>query len=245
VPIRVEGRLWGVMVVALTREELLSADAEARLAGFTELAGTAIANAQAHMELRDYAREQAALRRVAVLVARRNAPSEVFAAIPAEAGQLLAADLTTIGRYDPDGGATFLAQWVRTGVAVPVPLGTRFSSGGRNMHTMVFQTGRPARIDNYGSATGPAAESSQEWGMRAVVAVPISVAGQLWGVIGVGSRQEPLPANTEKRLAGFAELAGRRRCRTTLAQSAARLPPWPGVSGKSPELCHVDSPSRL
>jgi GAF domain-containing protein len=169
VPISVAGELWGVMIVA-SRSEPLPADTEARLAGFTELAGTAIANAQAHMELRDHAREQAALRRVAVLVARRNAPSERFAAIAAEAGQLLAADLTTMGRYDPDGGATFLAQWVRAGGAVPVPLGTRFSPGGRNMHTMVFQTGRPARIDNCGSAAGPAAESSQEWGMRAAPA---------------------------------------------------------------------------
>ena len=69
VPIRVEGRLWGVMVVALTREELLPADTEARLAGFTELVATAIADAQARAELRGFADEQAALRRVATLVA--------------------------------------------------------------------------------------------------------------------------------------------------------------------------------
>ncbi len=35
---------------------------EARLAGFTELAATAIANAQARVELRGFAEEQAALR---------------------------------------------------------------------------------------------------------------------------------------------------------------------------------------
>jgi predicted ATPase/signal transduction histidine kinase len=51
VPIRAEGRLWGVMVVAMTSEELLPADAEARLAGFTELAATAIANAEARAEV--------------------------------------------------------------------------------------------------------------------------------------------------------------------------------------------------
>jgi GAF domain-containing protein len=205
-PVSVEGRLWGVMSVASTRGPL-PAGAEARLATFTELAATAIANAQARMELRDYAGEQAALRRVAVQVARGAPPSEVFAAIAAEAGRLLGADFTAMSRYDPDGAATFLAQWVRTGTAVPVALGTRFTPGGRNVHTMVFQTGRPARIDNYIGATGTAAEASQEWGLSAVVAVPISVGGQLWGVIGVGSRQEPLPANTEGRLADFADLA--------------------------------------
>ena len=39
------------MVVALTRGELLPADTEARLAGFTELVATAIANAEAQAEV--------------------------------------------------------------------------------------------------------------------------------------------------------------------------------------------------
>jgi signal transduction histidine kinase len=51
VPIRVEGRLWGVMIVASSREEPLPADTERQLAGFTELAATAIANAQARAEV--------------------------------------------------------------------------------------------------------------------------------------------------------------------------------------------------
>jgi signal transduction histidine kinase len=226
VPVSAEGRLWGVMSVASTRGPL-PAGTEARLAAFIDLAATAIANAQAHMELRDYAGEQAALRRVAVLVARGASPDDVFAAIAAEAGKLLGADFTAMARYDPGGGATFLAQWVRTGAAVPVPLGTRFSPGGRNVHTMVFQTCRPARIDNYIGATGTAAEASQDWGLRAVVGVPVSVGGQLWGVIGVGSRQEPLLANTEGRLADFADLAStaivNAETQGALAESRARI----------------------
>src|SRR5262249_51751790 len=63
VPVRVEGRLWGVMYVGSTREEPLPAGTEARLAGVTELAATAIANAQARVELRGLAEEQAGLRR--------------------------------------------------------------------------------------------------------------------------------------------------------------------------------------
>jgi signal transduction histidine kinase len=49
-PISVEGRLWGVMVVA-SGTEPLPAGTEARLARFTELAATAIANAQARAEV--------------------------------------------------------------------------------------------------------------------------------------------------------------------------------------------------
>ena len=69
VPVSVERRLWGLMGVA-SMPGPLPGGTEARLAGFTELAATAIANAEARLELRGFAEEQAALRRVAVLVAR-------------------------------------------------------------------------------------------------------------------------------------------------------------------------------
>jgi len=73
----------------------------------------------------------------------------------------------------------------------------------------VFQTGRPARIDNYDDASGAAAEGARKLGICASVGVPISVDGRLWGVMFVAStRQEPLPADTEARLAGFTELIG-------------------------------------
>jgi PAS domain S-box-containing protein len=50
-PIEVEGRLWGVIIVASSRDEGLPAGIERRLAAFTELVATAIANTQAREEL--------------------------------------------------------------------------------------------------------------------------------------------------------------------------------------------------
>jgi signal transduction histidine kinase len=41
----VEGRLWGVMTVYSNADQPLPADTEARLASFTEIVATAIANA--------------------------------------------------------------------------------------------------------------------------------------------------------------------------------------------------------
>ena len=120
VPISVDGRVWGVMIAASTRAEPLPPGAETRLAGFTELAGTAIANAQARLELRNYAAEQAALRRVATLVARAAPPEEVFAAVTEEAARLLAADAAAMSRYDADGAITIVAAWGSTG-SVPPP----------------------------------------------------------------------------------------------------------------------------
>ena len=79
-PITVQGRLWGYIAVTSGRAEP-PPGTEARLAAFTEIAATAIANSQAREELRAIADEQAALRRVAMLVAEAAAPGEVFATV--------------------------------------------------------------------------------------------------------------------------------------------------------------------
>jgi signal transduction histidine kinase len=225
VPIRVEDRLWGVMIVAMTSEELLPADAEERLAGFTELVATAIANAQARTELRGVADEQAALRRVATLVATTAPPDEVFAAVTEEAGRLLHVQHAWMGRYDPDGARTMVASWSSTGAAVTV--GGRARLGGRNLATLVFDSGQPARIDDYADASGPAAGIAQEMGFGASVAVPISVEGRLWGVMGLASAREPLPAGTEARLTRFTELVAtaiaNTQAQAEVAASRARI----------------------
>jgi GAF domain-containing protein len=217
VPIRVEGRLWGVMCVASGREPLPS-DTGERLGAFVELVATEIANAQARVELRGFAEEQAALRRVATLVARAAAPEEVFAAVPVEVGHVLAADMTVLNRFDPDGTATVVGAWVRTGAALPLPVGTRWNIGGRNVTTMVFETGRPARIDDYADASGPAADLARERGLHSIVGAPVNVEGRLWGFMSVMSAgAQPPPVDTEARLAGFTELVA-----TALADAEAQ-----------------------
>jgi signal transduction histidine kinase len=195
------------MAVSSSRAEPLPADTEARLAGFTELVATAIANAQARVELRSFAEEQAALRRVATLVAGGAPPEEVFTAVTAEAGRLLEVDFTHLGRYDPDGAATTAGVWNPTGGVGPVPGETRWSLGGWNVTTLVFETGRPARIDDYADASGAGAVVGRQWGFRSAVGVPISVERQLWGfMLAAYTHEEPLPSDTEARLAGFTEL---------------------------------------
>jgi signal transduction histidine kinase len=80
--------------------------------------------------------------------------------------------------------------------------------GGQNVSTLVFQTGRPARMDDYADSTGAVGDVARGVGVRASVGVPISVDGRLWGVVIVASPlEQPLPADTEERLAGFTELA--------------------------------------
>jgi signal transduction histidine kinase len=221
-PVIVEGRLWGVMAAGSTVEQL-PADTEARLASFTELVATAIANAESRAFLARLAEEQAALRRVATLVARGAAPEEVFAAVAEEVGQLFLTDLANVARYESDGTFTIVAS-----AGNRFPVGSRWPLGGKTLTTIVFETGRPARFDSYADVTGTLADDAREAGLRSAVTTPITAEGRLWGVIGVGSSlEQPLPADTETRLASFTELVAtaiaNAESRAALAASRARI----------------------
>jgi signal transduction histidine kinase len=177
-------------------------------------------------ELRVLAEEQAALRRVATVVARRVRPEEVFAAVVEEIGQLLPVDLVGMGRYEADGSETIVASWGRAVDRFPV--GFRPDLGGQNLATTVFETGRPARLDDYADASGEVGLAARETGFRSSVGTPIIVEGRLWGVVIAGSSgEQPLPADTEARLADFTELVAtaiaNAESRAALAASRARI----------------------
>ena len=108
-PVIVEGRLWGVIAAGSTLEQPLPVESEARLGSFTELVATAVANAENGGELARLVGQQAALRRVATLVARGAPPEEVFAAVIDEVSQLFPVDYAGMARYDSDGMFTAVA----------------------------------------------------------------------------------------------------------------------------------------
>jgi signal transduction histidine kinase len=205
-PIHIEGRIWGVMALASRHEEPLPSDTEAWLAAFTELVATAIAHAQARVELRGHADEQAALRRVATLVASGSSPAEVVEVVSMEVGQLLPADAAGVGRFKPDGSGIALGGWSRAST-YRIPVGTEFALEPGLTSTLVFETGRPGRIDSYDGATGPLAASARAEGWRSAVTSPITVEGRLWGFVFVASRSDRrFPSDTEARLANFTDL---------------------------------------
>jgi signal transduction histidine kinase len=223
-PITVEGHLWGVVIAGSALDPPLPADTEQQLAQFTELLAMAIANAESRAELARLAEQQAALRRVATLVARGTPPEEVFAAVIDEVGQLFPVDYAGMARYEPDGLVTAVAVRGTT----HFPVGSSLTRGGKNTATLVFETGRPVRIDGYDDASGPMGDSARETGIRSSVAAPIIVEGRLWGTIGAGSTgEQPLPVDTEARLADFTELVataiGNAESRAALASSRARI----------------------
>ena len=225
-PVIVEGRLWGVIFAGSTLEQPLPPDTETRLASFTELVATAIANADSRAALARLAEEQAALRRVATLVAQATPPEQVFAAVAEEVGRLLAVDFAILVRYDPQDTLEVAGTWTRTGAPAPTPVGGRLPLGGRNVTTMVYQTGRPSRID-YRDVSGVIGQvASRDWGLRSSIGVPVSAESRLWGCMVVAfSRQGllPLPADTEAQLAGFTELVATAIANTESRASLARL----------------------
>lgn len=228
-PVIVEGRLWGLIAAGSTVEQPMPPDTEARLVSFTELVATAIANAQSRAALARLAAEQAALRRVATLVARGVPPEEVFAAVTAEAGRLLGAHLAGMGRYDSDRTITVLAAWAPEGEDHPLVPGPWPLEGG-DLASAVFHTGRPVRIDDYRGVPGPiAAFVRDELGVGSSVASPILVEGRLWGVLYFHSKlgRQPFAPDTESRLTSFTELVATAIANTeslaALAASRARI----------------------
>jgi hypothetical protein len=162
---------------------------------------------QLYAECRRLTAEQAALRRLATLVARGAEPSEVFDSVTAEMRRCLNAFTAGLWRFKSGDEVTMVGAAAEPTALAKWPVGTRTPTDGDTLATMVQRTGRPARIDNYENVTGSVAARVREVGVRAAVGVPIIVDGRVWGLAAVGSvGPGPMPADTEARISRFAEL---------------------------------------
>jgi signal transduction histidine kinase len=203
-PIIVDGRLWGAMVVASDLVENLPPGSEDRVARFAELVSTAISNVESRTKVEQLAAEQAALRRVAELVARQASAEQVFAVVTEELSRVLGANLMVrTARFEPNGTATILAAQGVPADLLPAGVNVHRPPGG--ILDQVLQTGRPGRVDNYAQVSGAVAADVRDQGIRSAAAGPIIVDGRTWGAMAVGS-QGRLPSGIEHRVAEFAEL---------------------------------------
>src|SRR5271170_3206377 len=151
--------------------------------------------------------EQAALRRVATLVARGVGPLEVFGAVAEEMRRCVPAATAGLWRFETDGEITIVAAAAHPAALKKWPVGTRTTLEGNTIAALVQHSGRPARIDSYDNIATPIAARVRAVGVRAAVGVPIIVDGRVWGLAAVGSLQPcPMPADTEVRIGRFAEL---------------------------------------
>ncbi|MDT5366029.1 MAG: hypothetical protein QOC62_460 [Mycobacterium sp.] len=160
-----------------------------------------------YAEYRRLAAEQAAMRRVAALVARGVEPSEVFGAVAEEMRRCLNVFTAGLWRFETDGEITIVAAAADPAALAKWPVGTRTPVEGNTLATLVQRSGRPARIDSYDNVAGSIAARVRAVGVRAAVGVPIIFDGRVWGLAAVGSvGPGPMPADTEAGISGFAEL---------------------------------------
>jgi signal transduction histidine kinase len=208
--------------MAVGLPDRLPDDTEARLADFTELLATAIANSEAREGLRRLLDEQAALRRLATLVAERATAEDVFLSVAREVAHVFDVRLVTVCRYESD------AVVVLASLGVPeFPAGSSWPLDAPGLPATIHETGSPARIDDFSAAVGLDA-LARERGVRAAVGVPIVVDGTVWGSINVASTEDaPFPADAEERLARFTELVAtavsNATMRAEVAASRARV----------------------
>jgi len=223
---------------------------------FNDMAGSLERNRD---DLAELAAEQAALRRVATLVARGVSPDDLFTRVAEEVGILLGADMTTMVRFGPGGRAELVAAAGETTDLIPV--GTTWDLTEPWAVTQVWQTGRSARFDDYEHTSDPTGEMARRAGVRSSVASPIVVEGRRWGAMVVLSRAEPLPPGTEGRMADFTELiavaianaearaelrgmveeqSALRRVATLVAQAGAPSVVFEAVTREVGLLCHAD-----
>ncbi len=169
--------------------------------------------------------EQAALRRVATLVAQGVPPVEIFSAVSDEVAGLFGAQAGVL-RFEHDGPAVVFVGVSKT---FDLPVGTRWEFQPGMASAEVYRTGCSARIDalDWSSASGPVAAAARRLGIVSNVGRPIVVEGRLWGAMVVASTDELLPVGTGGRLEKFTGLVAtaiaNAESRSELAASRRRI----------------------
>ena len=203
--------LTSLLLAAVTAERTRAAQALAT----TESAQRAMAG------------EQAALRRVATLVAEEAAPDRVFEQVTEEVGRLLGLPAASVLHFDGPSEVRVVGSWSRDGTP-HFPVGATYPVDGETVVAKVLRTGRPQRVDGYDAAGGTLAETMRSLGYRSAVAAPVHVGGGLWGALASATASaEPLPDGIERRLCDFADLVAQALANADayekLAASRARL----------------------
>ena len=206
--------------IAITRPDLPGAPQ------FTGFLRDVTDRKRAEEELRALADEQAALRRVATVVASEAVPEKVFSIVTKEVGRLLGANTANMVRFEPDGSGIVTGAWSTAG-ARAVPVGTHSPLDSPTVATLIRDSGRAERVDSFDGMAGRTAELLRGIGLRGGVGAPIRLGGRLWGAVVASTADQPFPPRAEQRVSDFADLVGlalaNAEAREQLAASRARL----------------------
>lgn len=197
-PIVVGGELWGVVTASRTSpDNPFHPGAEHRLADFAALVAQAIANAEARRDVAALAEEQAALRRVATLVAAGRPQPEVLEAVTREAGHLFTAEAVYLVQWQGVQDEVVVVGGWSDGTEPLIAPGSLYHPAPGSATLRVLETGLASRTE----------EPSPELGPRFVIAAPVIVNARLLGALtAVRPGGEAFPAGSEVRLRSFSDL---------------------------------------
>src|SRR5690349_6160752 len=172
--------------------------------------------------------EQAALLRIAMLVARDEPLDSLFGAVSAEVSQLLRVDAGAVMRFIGAERSVIVGVHRNGGThSLPVNAELDFdrttTAIGRAQSTLL-----PARMVYTANSKGDVPATLKKAGLQVTVAAPVLRHGSAWGVlVASGADEEALPPGCERRLVGLcgllAQALANAEARAELAASRARL----------------------
>jgi signal transduction histidine kinase len=170
--------------------------------------------AEERTALRRLADQQAALRRVATLVAKNVTAAELLKGVALEVSHVVGVQDVVIERFEEDRATVIVASLDEDAW----PVGTRWALDGPGCSATVHDTGQSARFDDYSNLPGTVADFVRRVRIRASVGVPIALDGRLWGVMCACAREdETMPDDTVERLSEFTDLVA-----TAIANAESR-----------------------
>jgi signal transduction histidine kinase len=179
--------------------------------------------------------EQAALRRIATLVAAEAASDRVFDQVTAEAARTLGASAASLARFESDETVTFVGGWSDTG-RLAFPVGSRVPLEETGVLAEIRKSGRPERIDDYRGRALAIVERLSSFGYESAMAAPVRVGGRVWGALVAAARpNEPLAPGSDRHLGDFAEL---------VAQAVANADAYAKLAGSRIRLVEAGDAER-
>jgi PAS domain S-box-containing protein len=211
VPVLVDGQVWGYL--SASWRDAAPPDIKARMARFTALITMAIGDAEGRAALHAsrellaaYAEEQAALRRVATVVASGAATAEVFDTVTVELHRLQDIEGAVLQRFEDGGTATVVAISDPLGlIAAGNTVGSTVSTENGNLVSLVRHRGRAELMGSFDDEAHLVLPDLGGAGFVGALGVPVTVSGRLWGMAAVVWRR-PVPHDLESRLTEFTGL---------------------------------------
>src|SRR5262249_59612546 len=113
--------------------------------------------------------EEAALRRVAMLVARGAPTPEIFDAVVEQVARIFGRPWVGVMRYDSTESFVVVATWGEH----PFPVGSRWPLDGPTTFQPVLRTGRPEAVADYSGLPGTVAPAGRAAGIGGGSAAPV------------------------------------------------------------------------